>query len=553
MNNSDLRFKIDYYFSNSPADITFTDTNGTGALYGGLGLTAATVEGLISCSSPSGVFYINAGYVAESFAAPDIDGSTATWTKTTIALPLDADGNVVQGLYTFAYKVSDDGGTTVYTYSKSFTLGLTDPAVTIDLEMSCRTSVLTSTDSSAYTIVNDGTTYAYSSLTRAHLITAPSGSLLVFTASTTDAVRTLGGGGTATTDMYTGIWITSVTTDVVYDIEIWDAYWIVFHIEAAGQDSIDVECDDCYCCYYTCVTNLLAKQAEYKGSNLKRYETVTRYLQLLSYNWMLYQMAAACGESTDVYCTAMRTIASYEDCTCTGTTDDTPTRVIAWGGSTGTGTTTCCQWYSGAGNAVPAASSSNNGSFYFVSIAPLGIYTLYDVLKSDGSAWTIVANIGGAAGATTDLILYSNETDSGTPAGVGLTTLMTYTLGAGALATNGEEIVVETLMSLATNANQKTITIDWDGNTVYTYTTAALVTALDQYLTIKTVIKRVSVTEQDISTTLIRKGFVDGAVYSNQVKNLALALDIDVNGQNAVASANDIVCMNMTVKYITKA
>jgi len=227
---------------------------------------------------------------------------------------------------------------------------------------------------------------------------------------------------------------------------------------------------------------------------------------------------------------------------------------VAWGsGGTGTGTTTCCQWYSGAGTAVPAASSSNNGSFYLVNVAPLGIYTLYDILKSDGSAWTVIGNIAGAAGPTTDLILYSNETDAGTPAGVGLTTLMTYTLGAGILATNGEEIVVEALMKLAINANQKTITITWGGNTVYTYTTAALITALDQYLTIKTVIKRVAVAEQDINTTLTRKNFVDGGVYSNQANNLALAQIINIDGQNAVASANDIVCMNMTVKYITKA
>ena len=553
MTNDDIRFKIDYYFSNSPADITFTDTIGLAGGYPALGLTTLDVEGLLSCSSPSGVFYINAGYVAEDFSAPDILGLTATWTKTTIALPLDADGNVIQGLYTFAYKVSEDGGTTVYTYSKSFTLSLTDSTVSIDLAMSCRTSILTSTDASPYTIVNNGTTYSYSSLTRAHAIVAPAGSLLVFTASTTDAVRTLGGGGTITTDMYTGTWITTVTTDLVYDIELWTAYWIVFHIEVAGQDTIDVECDDCYCCFRTCVANLLTKLTTY-AYGTARYETIRRYLDLISYNWMLYEMASACGTSTETYCTAIRTIATYEDCTCSDSSDDTPTRVVAWGsGGTGTGTTTCCQWYSGAGTAVPAASSSNNGSFYLVNVAPLGIYTLYDILKSDGSAWTVIGNIAGAAGATTDLILYSNETDAGTPAGVGLTTLMTYTLGAGILATNGEEIVVEALMKLAINANQKTITITWGGNTVYTYTTAALITALDQYLTIKTVIKRVAVAEQDINTTLTRKNFVDGGVYSNQANNLALAQIINIDGQNAVASANDIVCMNMTVKYITKA
>ena len=124
-----LKYMIEYNLNNSPKDLTFTDLI-AGAYLTTHGIALANVKGLLKITGPDGVVYVNPGYVAEDFSAPDIIGATATWAKT-INLPVDDDDLVLPGSYIFEYKITTNG--TVKSYSASYTYAFSyeDPTISI--------------------------------------------------------------------------------------------------------------------------------------------------------------------------------------------------------------------------------------------------------------------------------------------------------------------------------------------------------------------------------------------------------------------------------------
>lgn len=75
------------------------DTSYTALLSGG------AHNGILKVTGPNGSIYTNAGYLTNSFVAPDTK-SANSYTKTGIVpVPLDSNGKILKGYYTFDYKV----------------------------------------------------------------------------------------------------------------------------------------------------------------------------------------------------------------------------------------------------------------------------------------------------------------------------------------------------------------------------------------------------------------------------------------------------------------
>jgi hypothetical protein len=419
MTNNDIRYAITFVLNNSPADFTFTDTIET-AGYTALGLTGADTEGLIRVTGPNGVIYANTGYVSDDFTSPDTqDGA---WAKTGIALPLDSDGNILAGTYIFAYKVSDDNGVTVYQHTKEYVFDYVDPAIDIDVTSSCEYSTLTAKDNTDYDITSNGNTYSPASSTRTLTIQWPitSGQS---DDTTSDDSLTIG------PNIYTGVYNAAVSTVLAYDLENWDATkppvnWITVQSTAVGEDFHEVNCDDCSCEFYNCLTALEQRYEDATSGedlNLREAERLRKRINDVTFYYMLHQMAVRCGLDSGEWCGKIKAIALEENCVCADDADTGSTEVIPWSGWPGAGGASCCQWYEGSG--APSGSLGDNDDFYLNR-------SNGDIYKKILGIWTIIMNIMGPTGVTgaTGATGTGNTGDTGTTG---------YTGGTGDIGVTG--------------------------------------------------------------------------------------------------------------------
>lgn len=393
LTSADIVFRLTFNLNSSPADIDFEDLI-AGEYNTVYGETLSDVLGLVKIVDPNGtIIYQNSGYADDDFSSPDIDGGTTTWTVEDKALPLDDDDEVVTGTYTAYYKLSTDGGTSVFaTVSKSYDYQFVDPTVDIDLSVACSTSELTSTDSTDYEVTIDGTTYTPSSKTRSHKIIKPedAGCSLPVTATTDDKTRTIGGGGTSDTDIWTRVWTTTISTVLSYNLATWGSKtWIIVNTTVEGSNNIDVRCSDCGCNIRTCIDNLVDSWQEKlnNGELVRERELRTKVIKVLS-AWMNYQQAERCGEDPSAYCTEIVSIVQSEDCDCEDSGDSTDSvHVVPWVDSTGGSTSSCCAWSQGSGE--PAG--GDNGDFY---LQTTGWYIWYKT----GGDWINLGSITGSTG-----------------------------------------------------------------------------------------------------------------------------------------------------------
>ena len=380
---SNIRFRATYAITATPT-LTFTDLIQTdyNALYG---WTTANVKGILKVTDPAGtVIYANAGWssTAPSFTSPDIVGSVPTWAKTGITLALNEDDNVVKGNYVFEYWLTN--GVSNYYFSKTYDFQYVTPDVDIELTVSCRTSELSSEDVTEYDI--DGIS---PTITRTHTITQPiGGGMSPVPGSTSDALRTIGGGSTDSTRLWTGTWQTSISSILSYNMETWGtSTWVVITETVTGYDSIEVACDDCGCVVNSCIQNLIEQWKTALLTNGRRAgELQVSLLKLLS-AWMNYQMAERCGEDYSTFCDEIRSIVVSENCLCSDDSDDSPHVIIPWGG---TSTTIISggggNWSSG----TTAPSGGSSGDYYIYYDVPL---TFMEIYENSGGTWTSLGNL----------------------------------------------------------------------------------------------------------------------------------------------------------------
>ena len=460
----------------------------------------------------------------------------------------------------------------------------TAPTAAITKSFSCKTAEIVLTDATSYIGTNYGT--SMSPATTAKTLSAvaplnPDGTGFSPTTTTsTDSTMTL-------SDVWTGLWSLGIYSQLTYNINTW--FSVLVGVQQ--QEAMDVQCDECSCAYYLCIYNLWNNYYRYMTTNLSRASAVRSILQELNTNYMLYQMALQCGYDPTPFCTKIEELAGADDCICTGDSTGISVPVVAWGGGSGSGSSTGAAWYNGSG--VPSTSLGSNGDYYlndddgyyYKKVAGSWVYqgslmlTAPSWLNGSGTPAAGTGNVGDyyldnttkqyyekTGVATWTLIgvlasfikIHGDVSDSGNIASTSPQTIKTYTLPAGTLHTVGDELMVEALLSLSPDLGAANLTVaihlGATGVTMMTKTwpspgnpTSVLVRTKFVLTTASTHLKGIS--EYFDYSSVPADVVVAGL--STIAMNMALAQDVKVVVTTSNGGANEITCSYFNV-YIVK-
>jgi hypothetical protein len=542
------KFRITFNQAGTTNTLSFEDLIKTSyAAYG----TVSNFKALLKVTDPSGIIiYQNTGWstTAPNFTSPDIKGAaTAVWTKTGITLP----SAVKTGTYTIEYIASIDASgdptRTNFVYvSKTYNYQAVMPTISIEYDVSCRTSEITSTDATDYDIVVSGVSYP-ATVTRTHTLYKPDLAGCNSPSAVTTAALTWGGGGTALTDLWTGTWRTAISTAASYDMETWGAYtWVVISATLTGADTVDVTCDNCFCDLRVCMENLFLSWQAAVGTNLKREaELRTKVLKVLT-EWVDFQGAEMCGdldEQNDA-CEAIRTILRSENCTCPDSTDSAPEHVVAWGSGSGQA---AASTFAFSVSAVDPT-GGNTGDMHYNTAT-------YHIWRKDAGGWTDYGSIQGAAGAAgadgeNQSILEHDYADHACDASGATQTLYSYTMPGDTVASNGDVIKISLLYQLAANSNGKTCTLQFGGTDVLTYFTDSLVNADNNMVRLEAFVTRTGAVTQDIEVIATRSGVASPKhSFTTGTADFTATIDIDANCLSATSTASDITLKDFRIEY----
>ena len=459
MASPSVKFEISFYESASPQTITFRDITD----YSAVGMTAADVRGLIWCVDPNGTtFYKNAGYDTDDFiSAPDINPGNGS--KAGIALSLDSSGNVLLGTYTFYMKVKDVvGGVTVYSGTKTHNYQYEIPTCVINLSYSARESTLTSTDATTYTVNG----ISYTTMTRAHHITIPTGSGANDPGSVTDSgaspTRTIGGGGTPATRLWTRIWVTDLSVILHYEMETWSgATWIHVYDTMTGSDSVDVQVEDYIADLQTYLSALYDRWVTAKGNDTKEANRLSNVIVQILTTWQEYENASRIDDGDPAtYAGEIAALLNVEGYVTGSGSDAASVVVVPWGASVGGGGSTF-NFQVG----INAPTGGNWGDLGFETGAvPATEMVLW---KNIGGVWTSQGDTfgaDGADGADYNPILFNSLKDALSPASGNVEALKTYAMPANTLDGAYDEIEIEALYYVAAAINETKIRIMQDSN-----------------------------------------------------------------------------------------
>jgi hypothetical protein len=321
----------------------FTDTTD----YAGQGVNLADVDGVFKIISPDGATFYN----NTDFGNPDIDPDVSL--NFLLALPLDGSGNVMQGTYTITYSVQDSSGAPfVVDTTKVYVLDYTTPEVDIEMTVDCLSPLLTSTDVTAYPVING----INPTLDRDINISYPPSVNQPSVSSSSGVVQTSTfytvSGGTLEHSSY-------LISAIDYDLG--GGFLISDEIE--GGKVIQVSCDG-LCEAYCCMKSEWSRyEKAISSGNSAVVKESREILSLMAVNAELARIAMECGKGNDVegYLVEIQELGSCSgDCDCD---DGTPTLVT--GLVSGSGGNSVVE----AGNGM-VVTSVDNGTFitYTVSL-----------------------------------------------------------------------------------------------------------------------------------------------------------------------------------------
>ena len=285
----------------------------------------------------------------------------------------------------------------LFTTSKPYAYCYTQPVPTVDVSSSCVFSQLTSEDTTSYDVKFNGVNIT-PAVSRAWNINCPS------TYSSTPVTGTSNpfiiGYGTPTlagANIWTGDYVSTLQSIFTYSVESWGIYtWFIVHDEIVSTTPHTVKCDTCFCNLFDCVKNLFTKyQTQLNDNPSAARLTEAKIIQVLD-NWMMFQMAERCGESTQEFCAAITAIIVGENCQCAPSSTTESVEVVPL----------ALQVVPGGGGSQITLSDGNTPLPATPSTGDTHIFTSTGTVASEGDvywyngSWTFQLNIMGATGAT---------------------------------------------------------------------------------------------------------------------------------------------------------
>lgn len=543
-------FKITFDIFNQVMD--FEDTFTTGyADYGTLSSTVGLIK-ITHISSASTILYQNEGWdeVTPDFSAPDINGGDSPkWKEEDIDLPTDPNGD-----YQIDYILSTDGGTTFVQVTRCYTLKYTQPVVSIALTALCSTSQLMSEDTSDYNVVIDGVQFT-PTISRSHKITAPAGSGATDPGAVIDTgttpLRTIGGGNTNATRLWTRIWQTNIVTSLAYTLSEWSTDLngnpqVILTDTVKGDDNINVQCDATICALAACYNNMLNRWRASITSNFSYMENYRDKVIEANGLWAQLQLYERCGVDTESTILALQELLSGEDCNCTTNSDEASVPIVPWAAIvSGNGTASAFSF---------TVSTSNPSSDEVGTDGDMWLNkTAWYLFQKENGHWIALGCIKGAAGENGEIsdqsvqFLTSDQTVNATGANTSATVLKTDTIVSTEFLHYGDykEFIFEVLLSHS--GNGKLIELDYGGTKIFSFFTDELITADNDRLTIKLkVIAGYSYTVQHLIVALERKGFpgytTGPTIIRDHTLDLYSAKLVRLIATNSVAIASEITC-----------
>lgn len=122
----------------------------------------------------------------------------------------------------------------------------------------------------------------------------------------------------------TPIWTKTWTTTIQTFLEYTLPTGLIVQMTAYGQDEYMVDCSEGLCCVYSCMANLRNKYESYLQTNPSRAAEFFPKLFRMTTAWMLYSAAHSCGDFTNKakYLSEIINIAKSENCECCEGDDD---------------------------------------------------------------------------------------------------------------------------------------------------------------------------------------------------------------------------------------
>ncbi len=290
-------FTTNFSLNTSPKKILVTDTTD----YTTPAIPTTGVKGILKCTAPDGtIFYNNTNY-----GAADIIRNVSATNGTTIALPLNSDGTVVQGNYTVEMNTQITDGTnpvyvitTIHTYNFQYE----SPLVSINQVVDCVSPLFTSTDQTDYVV--EGVT---PTITRTHNLYYPS--------SITTTPLTTSGAEITTATFYSG---GTQTTTISSILEYTFSDDLIVTDTVTGSKEVQVDCTF-ICNIYCCLKTLYNNKENNRGVNdvlFKKYSD--QFEEVMSLVELAFT-AINCSKENDVntYIAKIQTIANCTtDCEC---------------------------------------------------------------------------------------------------------------------------------------------------------------------------------------------------------------------------------------------
>lgn len=524
--------------------ITLTDLLQDYTAYG------TTVKAVFEITDPDGLlFYQNVGFGSEppSFTSPDFSSADGTWAVTGITPYLGVDGlSIKRGTYTINAWYKIDSGTPVQII-KTYNLDYVSPVVDISMTAACRTSELTVADNTDYDTIGDSVPLT-TSISGSCAVTKPAGSSANSPSTTTFTTsgysRTIGGGDTAATQLWTRIWQTNITTALVYEMEEWGAYvWVLINDTVYGDDHLDVQCTDCACVLNTCWENLIIRWKDAEANHTVNVHDLRYKIALGAALWTDFYNLERCGEDTTVKCLEIRDLLNSVDCSCVGDTDTKSAVIVPWGSSV---TTTVSGPTITFRTTDPSSGFGASGDVVYQT-------TTKHIWNNASGTWIDNGSYVGGDGAAGDdavpeTTFYNNTGNTGTSAGTTLELLDSIALSSPIVYTTGDEIYVKAVFELALNDNGKTCSLYINATKIVDYFCDTIINATNNHLTMEMWINCTGTDTQSIETLVTRGGNTYPG-YTTGTFDTSAGLTINAYGQNSVATLNDIICRVLKVKY----